>query len=656
MRSPIYLGIDTGGTFTDFVCYEAGRLRTHKILSLPGAPERVILQGLAELGIDPARLRVVHGTTVATNALLEGKGARTAYVTNRGLKDVLSIGRQARREIYNLQPRKIAPPIPAELCLETGGRLDARGELIEPLTEADLRTLKDDIRRLKPEAVAINLLFSFLDDRYERQIAAALPQDLFISRSSRVLPEYREYERGITTWLNAYVGPRVKGYIARLGAGLGPAGLAIMRSSGETCAAEEAGEEAVHLLLSGPAGGLAGARFVAARAGHDRLLTFDMGGTSTDVSLIDGAITLTGNGQVAGYPVAVPMADIHTIGAGGGSLAVVDKGGVLRVGPQSAGAEPGPACYGRGGTQATVTDANVVLGRLPAEVKLAGNLVLNPVAAHTAVAAVARALGAGSVAEAALGIVRVANEHMAQALRVISVQRGQDPREFMLVSFGGAGGLHVCALAEALGMRSVLLPVHAGVLSALGMLVAPRGRHLSRTVRIGLQDGADRHVEAELLDLAAQGRAAMSREGLDPEGLRLDPSVDLCYRGQSYTLNLRWAGAAATAEAFHVAHAARYGHRLDAPVELVNVRLAVRAETLSIELPRLSATAGQPAGRVRTHGIDDPIPLWQRRDLGAGQAFAGPAIVLEDAATHYIAPGWECRADSYGNLHLVRHG
>ncbi|HKJ08516.1 MAG TPA: hydantoinase/oxoprolinase family protein, partial [Gammaproteobacteria bacterium] len=434
------LGVDTGGTFTDFVLFDGHRLRVHKVLSTPRAPETAILTGVRELGIDPAGLRVVHGSTVATNAVLEGKGARTVYVTNRGFGDVLTIARQARAELYNLQPPPAAVPVPAELCLETGGRAGADGRAIEGLGDADLARLRAALQALAPEAVAINLLFSFLDDRFERMAESAVPPGVFVSRSSAVLPEYREYERGVATWLNSYVGPLVQGYLGRLGSALAPASVTVMQSSGDTVDASAAGERSVHLLLSGPAGGLSGAAFVGRAAGSPRLLTFDMGGTSTDVALIDGEPRLTTEGTIGPYPVAVPMVDMHTIGAGGGSIATVDAGGMLQVGPQSAGADPGPACYGAGGSEATVTDANLVLGRLLPDAFLGGAMELDVGAAQRAVGRLARVMDV-SVERAAAGIVQVANEHMAQALRVISVQRGVDPRTLVLTSFGGAGGL-----------------------------------------------------------------------------------------------------------------------------------------------------------------------------------------------------------------------
>jgi len=651
------LGVDTGGTFTDFVLLdEDGRLRIHKVLSTPDAPERSILQGIHDMGLDSAGLQVVHGSTVATNAVLEGKGARTAYIANRGLGDVLTIGRQARRELYNLQPARPEPPVPRKLCLETGGRLGADGSEIEPLTDADLEELVAAVHEREPEAVAINLLFSFLDNGHERRVEAALREDcgedLFISRSSAVLPEYREYERGISTWLNSYVGPRVGGYLERLGGELGGGSLAVMRSSGETCAAEQAGREAVHLLLSGPAGGLAGARHLARLADSQRVLTFDMGGTSTDVAMIDGEIRLTGEGRIGPYPVGVPMVDLHTIGAGGGSIASADAGGLLQVGPASAGADPGPVCYAKGGEEPTVTDAHVVLGRLPASQRLGGSMEMDHEAAVAALGRLAGELGLDSAEAAAEGVIRVANEHMAQALRVISVQRGLDPREFALVSFGGAGGLHVCALAEMLGMRRALAPIHGGVLSALGMLAAPRGRQLSRTLGVDLGATEADSIQSALDELAGHGREALAAEGIEAEALEYEPSLDLCYHGQSYTLNVAWDSPGTCEQAFHEAHEQRFGHRLEAPVQLVNVRMAVRAPEQVLTLPEWEATESAEPEPVRVHGLDSEVPVWPRTALAVGRELDGPAIVTEPVSTLYLAPGWRALVDRFGNLDL----
>ena len=647
------LGVDTGGTFTDFVYLDRAGMRVHKVLSTPQAPERAILQGLRDMGLDPRDLTVIHGSTVATNAVLEGKGARTVYIANYGLGDVLTIGRQARQALYELQPAARAAPVPRELCLETGGRLGRDGTVVEDLGPTELDRLREQLDRLGPQAVAINLLFSYLDDRFEAAIEAIVPEGVFISRSSRVLPEQREYERGVATWLNSYVGPVMARYLQRLRKGLSRARLRVMQSHGTAISAEQAAGHAVQMLLSGPAGGVSGARHVAAGGGHRRLLSFDMGGTSTDVALIDGEIQLTSEGLIAGYPVAVPMIDMHTIGAGGGSIARVDTGGLLHVGPESAGADPGPACYGRGGGAPTVTDANMVLGRLPEVVALGGSMALDLEAAHAAVGRLAAALGI-TTERAASGIIRLADEHMAEALRVISVRRGLDPRDYTLVSFGGAGGLHVCALADILGMRQALVPAHAGVLSALGMLVAPPGRELSRALTRGFEDLDQALVEAELEALAARGTAELEAEGTAAVHRR--DTLDLRYRGQSYTLNVPWEGALPRAAgAFDRLHRQRYGHRLDLPIELVNVRVGLKADRVPPRLPpHVPRTGRGPVARVAMAAGCEPVPVYPRDHLTVHSRLAGPAIVIDPMATTWVAGHWSASVDDGGNLVLER--
>ena len=655
MENGLRLGIDTGGTFTDFVTFDGEGLRIHKVLSSPAAPELAILKGIRELEIKVTACQLVHGSTVATNAVLEGKGVRTVYITNRGLADVLTIGRQARRALYDLQPKPVEPPVPAELCLEIGGRLAADGSWAEPLTDADLAELRRAVQDLQPEAVAINLLFSYMDGSAERAVESVIPEGAFVSRSSGILAEYREYERGIATWLNAYIGPLVQGYLGRLRSGVRPASVSVMQSSGNTVSADQAGELGVHLLLSGPAGGLAGARFVAGASGFERLMTLDMGGTSTDVALVDGELRLTTEGAIGPYPVAVPMVDMHTIGAGGGSIARVDAGGLLQVGPQSAGAAPGPACYGNGGEAATVTDANLVLGRLRSDAFLGGTMSLDEVQARRAIGRLAEAM-AISIEEAAEGIVRVANEHMVRALRMISVQRGVDPTGFVLVSFGGAGGLHVCALADALKMRRALVPVHAGVLSAVGMLVATRGRELSQTLNVDLAGCDPEQLRKSYTSLVNKGLSAMHAEGMSSEEITVDYSLDLRYLGQSFTLTVPWVkNCASSIEAFHEAHHARYGHRLDEPVELVNLRVGLRGPVprLKLDAPAESERSQRP-GRATLHGVAGAVPVWPRALLECDQILAGPALITETVATTYLEPGWQCRKDRVGNLVLSR--
>jgi len=659
MKQPTkLLGVDTGGTFTDFVLLDGGQLKIHKVLSTPHAPEAAIIQGISDLGLLDEPLNIVHGSTVATNAVLEGKGVRTLFITNHGLGDMLTIGRQTRDELYQWHPAPITPPVPRELCIETGGRLGADGSVVEDLSDDELAQLKKQIEQLKPEAVAINLLFSFIDDRFEKAIEAIIPDGIFISRSSKVLAEYREYERGITTWLNAWVGPLVEVYLQRLTAALPHANITVMQSAGGTIDARLAGSEAVHMLLSGPAGGLSGARHTAAASGRQKLLSFDMGGTSTDVALLDSrldeALKLTSEGRIGRYPLAVPMVDMHTIGAGGGSIAYLDAGGLLQVGPESAGAAPGPACYAKGGEAPTVTDANLILGRLQANAFLGGNMQLDVTTARAAVERIATPLGL-SIEATAQGIIEIANEHMAQALRVISVQQGHDPREYTLISFGGAGGLHVCALAEKLGMTRALVPIYGGVLSALGMLTAPRARQLSRTLNRPLQSLDDSQITSQLDLLTQQGIAALQQEGLEPRQITLRPSLDLCYQGQSSTLNIPWTTITQATAAFHQTHESRYGHRLDCAVELVNVRAGLRGPLPSVALS--SSSVDQSSTTSATVYIDNAfstIDVTPRDALTSGETIRGPALITETVSTTFINQGWCCTRDHAGNLLLEK--
>ena len=647
------LGVDTGGTFTDLVLFDAGRFRVHKQLSTPDAPEKAIIEGLRALGLAPGMaLEIVHGSTVATNAVLEGRGVRTAYITNRGFGDVLTIGRQARPEIYRLRPPPAPAPVAPALCLETGGRIDARGEVLDGLAPGDLAELKARCAKLAPEAVAINLLFSFIDDRFERMIEDVLEDDYFVSRSSRVLAEQREYERGIATWLNSYTGPIMRRYLRHLDALLPSAKLSVMQSHGKTVTADKAADYAVNLLMSGPAGGVIAAREFAAGAGARKVLSFDMGGTSTDVSVVDGELTLTTEGRIGPYPVAVPMVDIHTIGAGGGSIAYIDEGGLLRVGPQSAGASPGPACYGRGGDRPTVTDANLLLGRLPG--KLGGSLHLDRAAAAHAFEPLAAALDK-SLTETARGVIDIVDEQMGQALKVMSVRKGHDPGDFVLVGFGAAGGLHICTLAAGLRIREAMVPAHAGVLSALGMLLAPRGLQKSRTLCAGVADTDRESLDAAYRRLREEAGAEMRAQGID--GFRFVETAELRYRGQLHCLVLERREPAGLESAFHAAHEKLHGYTLDAPVELVSLRVRASASAPLTDTAGVSGPVPRPppaAGEGKPpETMPGDVPLYLRSDL-AGRTIAGPAVVAEETSTVYVEPGWNAALDEVGNLRL-RH-
>ncbi|MEE9286013.1 MAG: hydantoinase/oxoprolinase family protein, partial [Dehalococcoidia bacterium] len=507
------VGIDIGGTFTDFAVLADGVFRVHKVLSTPDDPARAVLEGMRELGIPPRQAgAVVHGSTIGTNAVLERKGARTALVATAGFEDVLEIGRQDRPSLYDFDVTRPQPLAPRELRLGARERVDAHGTPIEPLTEAEARDVARRVLDTGAESVAVCLLFSFLNPEHERRIRQALAQagfGPFVSLSSEVLPEYREYERTSTTVVNAYIAPVMHRYLARLGEELGP-GLRIMQSSGGSVTAEGARARPVQTISGGPAGGVVGAFRVARMAGHAQVICLDMGGTSTDVSLCPGRVLETTAWELGGLPIHTPAIDVYSVGAGGGSIARIDAGGALLVGPESAGADPGPACYGKGDLP-TVTDANFVLGRLAPEY-LQG-LTLDRRRAEKALEPLARRM-AVAVVEAAEGVVRVANANMARAVRVISVERGHDPRDFTLVAFGGAGPLHACELAEALAIPRVLAPLYPGVLSAQGMLFADVAREYSTTVMlrpdsIGMDLAAADQALAGLLERGRQDMEAM---------------------------------------------------------------------------------------------------------------------------------------------------
>ena len=536
--------------------------------------------------------------------------------------------------------------------------MSAEGKVLETLTSDELQDLVARVKDIAPEAVAINLLFSFLDDSSEVAIEKAITDagvPVFVSRSSAVLPVYKEYERGIATWLNASLGPVVSGYLYRLRMSMNRCSLRIMQSNGETLDAEKAADSAVRLLLSGPAGGLIAMKTLGEQADVSKIISFDMGGTSTDVALLDGEIATTSEGHIGPYPVAVPMVDMHTIGAGGGSIAYVDQGGMLQVGPRSAGADPGPACYGLGGRHATVTDANLVLGRLVPGARLAGSLALSVAQARHAVGALAQEI-ALSVEETAAGIISIANEHMAKAIREISVNRGHDPADFVLASFGGAGGLHVCALAEAMRMHQALVPARGGVLSALGMLMAPRGRQLTRTLGISMDGIEISALEAAMADLESRATEELSVEGDSLGELVCRRSVDLCYKGQSYTLNVPWQGPVESLAAFRALHERRYGYSLTSSVELVNICVDVREVYEPIQLPSETAMDVKPArliGQDLASEADD-IPTFPREALAFGQQISGPCVITEYSATVYVSKHWLAEIDALGNLRLSR--
>jgi N-methylhydantoinase A len=649
------VAVDTGGTFTDLVLLAEGRLERLKLPSTPADPSQAVLDGLARIVPPGQRFTLVHGSTVATNALLERRGARVALVTNRGFEDIIEIGRQNRPQLYALVGSRLPPLVDRDDRHGVAGRLGPGGEEIEPLDEPQLAGLVESLRASGARSIAISLLHSYADAAHERRVAEALGGlDLPLSVSSELVPEFREYERTSTTVVNAYVAPLMDRYLGRLASEAGAERVRIMGSNGGALPVARARREPVHTVLSGPAGGVIGALTWARRAGHESVISFDMGGTSTDVSLCPGRPLRTRELEIAGQPVAIPVIDIHTVGAGGGSLARVDAGGALRVGPESAGAEPGPVCYGRGGTEVTVTDAHVWLGRLPPRAFLGGEVALDRNAVRAPLERIARAIG-GSLAEAAEGVLAVADTAMERALRVISVERGYDPADFAVVGFGGAGGLHVAELTQRIGALEAVVPPDPGLLSAYGMLASPVTREASRTVLLRSdRQGTIETVASVLDELEGTAREAMQAEHTDGPSLEVEHRVDARYRGQSFELGVPAEG---WIEAFHRAHLERYGYqRREAPVEAVTLRAIVSAPPPPAEHPRLPDAVGAPpshAVEVGHAGRTIRGMRIRRLDLHAGHEVDGPAVIEEYSGTCWVPPGWRLRVDAWGCLHLT---
>jgi N-methylhydantoinase A len=652
------VAIDTGGTFTDCVTLADGKLQVVKLFSTPADPSMAVLEGLQRMGAGQA-LDVRHGTTVGTNTMLERTGARVAFVTTAGFEDTIAIGRQTRSRLYDWFAPLPVCLVPRELRFGVPERVSAEGEILRAPTDEELATLTEQVRSSGAEAVAISLLFSFANPETERRVEAALlGLGLPVSASHRILPEFREYERASTTVVNAYLAPRTERYLNRLEENVSArhAGgrVDVMQSSGGIIAARVAAREPVRTVLSGPAGGVVGACRMARWAGFERIIGFDMGGTSTDVFLADaaaGGAQLTRESVVAAAPIGVPMLEIHTAGAGGGSMARFDAGGMLRVGPESAGAEPGPVCFGRG-TRATVTDANFVLGRLDPESFLGGGVRLDRERTERILREQKGALE--TVEEFAAGILRVVETGMEKAIRVISIERGYDPREFTLVAFGGGGPLHACSLARALRIPTVLVPAMPGALSAVGILLADTVRDYSRTVM--LPGDAMERVGDLFAELEERGRAEFAAEGLEGTAER---SVDLRYRRQGYELNVAWDAHSpqSAISAFHQLHRQRYGFSDPArPVEIVNLRLRriAAGEPYAPERRELRPGGGSEACYAQRQVYFDgeflSTRFYRREGLRPGDLVRGPALITEYTAATVLPPGSSAKVDGIGNL------
>jgi N-methylhydantoinase A len=670
------IGVDIGGTFTDVVVRAPGEpARILKIPTTRADPSRAVLAALdrmqAEWGLAPADVaRFVHGTTVATNAVLERKGARVGLITTRGFRDVLEIGRQMRRQMYDLALDPETPTFlaPGRFRREIDERIGPNGEVLVPLDEAGLVRAADELVEAGAQAIAVVFLFSFLNDAHERRardLVAARHPDVFVSLSCEVDPAFREYERTVVTAFDAYVKPVVDRYLENLAAGLVaaavPAPLQIMQSRGGISGTATARLRPVRLFLSGPAAGVIGAGMAGEAAGARDLITVDIGGTSCDIALIEGGVpALRAEGRIDGYPVRVGMVDVNSIGAGGGSIAWLDGARGLRVGPQSAGAEPGPACYGLGGSEPTATDASVVLGYLDPEHFAGGRMKLAPELGRAAIArAIAGPLGM-SVEEAALGIHRILNAQVAEGIRLVSIRQGHDPRRFTLLPLGGAGALHACVLAEELGIARILVPPAPGVLSAAGLLAAPVEHEVSAALPRAIGDLAMADVRDALDRLDARCAALMAQESVAPAEVVRCYFADVCYAGQAYYLEVPFAPAApdpfaALTAAFYAAHDRTYGFASAAPVRLVNLR-AVHRAAAALAPPQAWTRTGETPLRRRArillpeHKTPVDAGVYDRAALKVDDVIEGPAIVEQDDTTTLVTPGWRGRVDRLGNL------
>jgi N-methylhydantoinase A len=689
LNSALRIAIDTGGTFTDCVWVQGGQLKTLKVFSTPDDPSRAIADALKKIG-EPSALgtrekskscnapvTLLHGTTVGTNALLQRKGARVALITTAGFEDVIEIGRQARPRLYDFFFDRVEPLVPRAMRFGVAERTDAEGNVLQRPSKAELMQLADAVNRSNPDSIALSFLFSFASAENESAVADVLKElGKPLSISHKILPEFREYERASTIVVNAYLQPLIQSYMEKLsdrvaeyfahsmtrhGAGKEVAPrIFVMQSNGGITALESAAREPVRTILSGPAGGLVGAAASAARSGFEKILTFDMGGTSTDVAAVQGEARVGSQAEVAGFPVGVPMLEIHTVGAGGGSLARFDAGGALRVGPESAGSDPGPICYGRG-TKPTVTDANLLMGRLRASHFLGGDFTLDFERTRRLTLEWLKKQNSHlSLEQFAAGVVRVVNANMERALRVVSIERGYDPRDFALVAFGGAGGLHACELAEALAIPTVVIPARPGALSAFGILVSDVVRDYSRTLLCRFDDRvAKPKLESEFRKLETAARKEFRGEGWAGVA-HFERSLDLRYRGQGYELNVPVTKN--VVDQFHEEHQRRYGyHHPEREIELVTVRLRARLRTP----PLLTRPKSKVARTARTAAAEPaPLefaqvvfnnrlvrtPVFQRADFVPDLILRGPAIVTEYSATTVIPRAKQFWMDAAENL------
>lgn len=639
------VGIDAGGTFTDFVFFDGKEISVNKVPSTPRDPSIAVLKGLQNHPVEFSHIsEIIHGTTVATNALLERKGARTCLVTTRGFEDVIEIRRQNREKLYDLLWSPVAPLVPSELRFGVSERMDYRGSVLAAPDEVEVEEIAEKIYSLGVEAIAVCFLHSYANSKNERSVAAVLSKlGIPITLSSELVAEFREYERTSTTVLNSYLIPKVSEYMRSLSRRLEGIPLSIMQSNGGVISAEQAAGGPAKIVLSGPAGGVVGAFEICALSGREKIITYDMGGTSTDVSLCDGKISFTTENTLSGVAIKVPMINISTIGAGGGSIAYIAEGGILKVGPQSAGADPGPACYGKG-VLPTVTDANIVLGRMDPEWFLGGEMKIYPERSFEALSLLVPDHDPEETAES---VIRISNSNMEKALRVISVGRGYDPREFSLVSFGGAGGLHACDLARSLGIREIVFPRNPGALSAYGMLLADSFKDYGVTFFSSAEEDHFQDTDQKFAELEK-----LAQGDLKSEDLRFEKHVDARYRRQSHELTIPYSDSLALD--FHREHERVYGYMKESSVvEIVTLRLRVYIPARKTKIFPTPSGDSEPrffVKEVMFEGRKVKARCCEREKLQPGFRFEGPCLLYERTATTFIPPDALCKVDDYGSV------
>ena len=660
MTKDIRIGIDTGGTFTDFVFFIDGQLVVKKIPSTPHNPSVAILAGIKDHVKKPPPPFIIHGTTVATNALLERKGGQISLITTKGFEDILFIGRQNRSNLYSLDGEQRQPLLPRQRCFGIAERTTAAGKIEKTIPTDALEEILDKIIRKKTEAVAVSLINSYANASNELFIKQALKKrNLLYSISSEILPEHREYERTSITTVNAYLIPFLNRYLSNLEKNLNHANLKIMQSNEGYISPSIAKSEPIRTSLSGPAGGVVAAFHLGKTAGIQNLITFDMGGTSSDVSLLDGQIRRTNESSIGDFPIRMPIIDIHSVGAGGGSIAYLDRGGSLKVGPQSAGAQPGPACYGMG-DEPTVTDANLVLGRLVPDFFLGGKMKIYPERSRRAVKKIAGTIGK-SIESTAEGIIKIANSTMEKAIRVISIERGFDPRSFGLCSFGGAGGMHAVDVASHLSMSKVIVPKNAGVLSAVGLLLADSIKDYSKSVIKLVDKTGKKELKGLYSKLIKKSIRDMKKEGFVDHQIKIFPTLDLRYSGQSYEISIPYKENSSFDSAFHSAHQKLYSYsHLNRPVEIVNIRIKTVGTTKKIQFKKNPRHAPNPHDAL--FGEQEFIygqktyksKMYKRSLLRTGNTILSPALIVDDESTTLLPPGWGLTVDNYLNLIIQR--